>query len=158
MEWIDKLSPLQIAKVSLLISIVSLIVSGVSFYMNHWLSKRRSAADRRAKTAKEIRDAIGNLIQEIAKPDNSCAKILEETWPSLERQLKDFSLSLSFWKRRAFYKVIKELVTYGEYDNIDPRLTFIQYGYKGQSIDERKKGLNLAVCRLQKIADHAKYA
>ncbi len=157
MEWIDKLSPLQIAKISLLISITSLVVCVLSFYINHVLSKRRSAADRRAKSAKEIRDVIGSLIEEIQEPDASCAKILEEAWPSLERQLTDFSLSLSFWRRRSYYKVIKEFATYTENDYIDPRLSFMQYGYKGQSIDQRKEGLNLAVSRLQKIADCAEY-
>jgi hypothetical protein len=157
MDWIDKLSPSQIAKVSLLISITSLVLSGLSLYINHRLSRHRSVADRRPKAAKEIRDAIGNLTEEIQEPDVSCAKILEEKWPSLERQLRDFSLSLSFWRRRSFHKAIKEFVSYAGNNYIDPRLSFIQYGYKGQSIDERKKGLNLAVRRLQKIADHAKY-
>jgi hypothetical protein len=157
MEWIDKLSPSQIAKISFLISITSLVLSVLSFYINHVLSKRRSIADRRAKSAKEIRDAIENLIEQIQKPDASCAKILEETWPSLERQLRDFSLSLSFWKRWNLYKAIKEFVTYLGEGHIDPRLSFIQYGFKGQSIDERKKGLNLAVGRLQNIEDHLKY-
>jgi hypothetical protein len=157
MEWIDKLSPSQIAKISFLISIISLLLSVFSIYINHILSKRRSMADRRAKSAKEIRDVLEKLIEQIQEPDASCATILEETWPSLERQLKEFSLSLSFWKRRTLYKAIKEFVSYLGEGHIDPRLSFLQYGFKGQPIGERKRGLNLAVSRLQKIVGHSKY-
>jgi hypothetical protein len=99
MEWIDKLSPLQIAKISLLISITSLVVCVLSFYINHVLSKRRSAADRRAKSAKEIRDVIGSLIEEIQEPDASCAKFLEAGFLS-KRQLTDFSQAYLFEKTK----------------------------------------------------------